>query len=84
MTELRDCVIFDLDGTLSDPQVGIARSINYALAHHGFDTVERYADVGYSENVLYPGIRDALATLSAAGSRWACARASESTSQSGS
>lgn len=31
-------LLFDLDGTLSDPLDGIARSINYALAAHGYDT----------------------------------------------
>ena len=99
-----DLVLFDLDGTLSDPLVGIGRSINYALSHFGYapleldrlashigppldDTLkaitgvqsqgelnalvakyrERYADVGYSENVIYPGIREALTALSATG-----------------
>lgn len=97
-------VMFDLDGTLSDPLVGIGRSINYALSSlgyaplelaqlaihvgppldHAFRSItgeqspamvnafvaryrERYAEVGYSENVLYPGIREALARLSEAG-----------------
>jgi len=32
-----DLLLFDLDGTLSDPLEGIARSINHALAHHGFE-----------------------------------------------
>ena len=95
-----DVILFDLDGTLSDPLEGVARSINFALAHFGFDTLkadhlaayvgppidqtfsqitgfssgaqlnglvaryrERYADVGYAENVLYPGVPDALAML---------------------
>lgn len=31
-------LIFDLDGTLSDPKDGIVRSINYALEAHGFDS----------------------------------------------
>jgi len=31
-----DCLIFDLDGTISDPGTGIIRSINYALTEHGF------------------------------------------------
>jgi phosphoglycolate phosphatase len=31
-----DFVVFDLDGTLSDPLVGIGRSINYALSHFGY------------------------------------------------
>ncbi|HSI49859.1 MAG TPA: HAD hydrolase-like protein [Ideonella sp.] len=30
-----DLILFDLDGTLSDPAVGIGRSINHALLHHG-------------------------------------------------
>jgi len=99
-----DLLLFDLDGTLSDPLVGIGRSINYALSHFGYAPLalpelatyvgppldqtfrtltgaktdddihamvakyrERYADVGYSENVLYPGIPEALATLDKAG-----------------
>ena len=30
-------LIFDLDGTISDPSEGISQSINYALSHHGFE-----------------------------------------------
>ncbi len=95
--------IFDLDGTISDPSVGIGRSLNYALRHYGYEPIpesevshfigppldltfesivgssspthiaalvskyrERYADVGYSENVIYPGIPEALRALDAA------------------
>ena len=95
-----DLILFDLDGTLSDPLVGIGRSINYALEHFGFAPLdlarlaqyvgppidetfasltgvssdadiralvakfrERYSDVGYSENVLYPDVADAIAHL---------------------
>lgn len=98
-----DLVVFDLDGTLSDPLEGIGNSINYALAHFCYPPLgladlaiyigppidetfkaitgsgaesaikalvakyrERYADVGYSENVLYPGVSAALQSLSAA------------------
>lgn len=101
-----DTLIFDLDGTLSDPAIGIARSLNYALDTLGYrclmaaeisplvgppldwafrqivpdasdDTVlalvakyrERYGTVGYKENVLYGGIAEALAQLSADGVR---------------
>lgn len=97
---VHDMVLFDLDGTLSDPLEGIAKSINFALSHFGFPPValdevskyigpqidksfsqitgqtsatvlnalvkryrERYADIGYSENVLYLGVRDALTSL---------------------
>jgi len=104
MQASHDFVLFDLDGTLSDPLLGIGRSINYALAHLGYEPVElsklavhigpplddafrfitgehapervsafvvkyreRYADIGYAENVLYPGIPEALARLQAAG-----------------
>ena len=99
-----DVLLFDLDGTLSDPLVGIGRSINYALAHFGypelplsqlaahvgppldqtFSTItglppssaldglvakyrERYGEIGYSENVLYPGIPEVLQSLAGAG-----------------
>lgn len=31
------CLIFDLDGTISDPKEGIVRSLNYALLSHGFE-----------------------------------------------
>lgn len=31
-----ELVLFDLDGTLSDPLEGIGRSINHALAHFGY------------------------------------------------
>jgi phosphoglycolate phosphatase len=95
--------IFDLDGTISDPAVGIARSINFALEHHGYAPIdegrvsrfigppldqvflsivgssspdhigalvskyrERYAGVGYAENVVYPGIPEVLRALDAA------------------
>jgi phosphoglycolate phosphatase len=97
-------LIFDLDGTISDPAVGIGRSINHALAHFGYSTIsedavsqyigppldisfesitgnsspgdiaalvskyrERYADVGYAENVLYSGVPEALEALASAG-----------------
>ena len=33
---LHDLILFDLDGTLSDPQLGIGRSINHALERYGF------------------------------------------------
>jgi phosphoglycolate phosphatase len=97
-------LVFDLDGTLSDPIVGIGRSLNHALATCGFaplpaeaistyvgppldrafraitgsDSPERidalvaayrtrYRDVGFAENVMYPGIPEALAGLRARG-----------------
>lgn len=93
-------LVFDLDGTISDPKQGITRSLNYALSAHGFSeqdegkltryigppldstfkTItksdnpklisslvakyrERYSDVGFSENALYPDIPEALAQL---------------------
>jgi phosphoglycolate phosphatase len=92
--------IFDLDGTISDPAVGIGRSLNFALQHYGYPAIresdvsqfigppldqtftsivgssspehigalvakyrERYADLGYAENVIYPGILEALRAL---------------------
>jgi len=32
-------LIFDLDGTISDPSLGIGRCLNYALQAHGFPEV---------------------------------------------
>lgn len=29
-------LIFDLDGTINDPSLGIGRCLNYSLAAHGF------------------------------------------------
>ena len=97
-------LIFDLDGTISDPSLGIGRCVNYALQAHGFPEIsvdqvaaaigpqldealskfcpgadqatrsslvakyrERYAEVGYSENTIYPGVHESLMELSAGG-----------------
>jgi phosphoglycolate phosphatase len=96
-------LIFDLDGTLSDPILGISRSINHALTSCGYrpraqselaqyvgppldETFKiltdasdadlrnlvslyrnRYAEVGFSENIIYPGIVAALSELSKKG-----------------
>ncbi|WP_205702416.1 HAD hydrolase-like protein [Inhella crocodyli] len=99
-------LVFDLDGTLSDPAEGIGKSFDFALARHGHPPLrpdqrsfvigppldvsfraltgideaahiaelvaayrERYKAVGYAENVVYPGIPEALAGLRAAGRR---------------
>jgi len=93
-------LIFDLDGTISDPKEGIVKSLNHALAANGYKTKEpqeiekyigppldyafekltniknrneigklvksyreRYAEVGYSENVLYKGMVPVLESL---------------------
>ncbi|SDI20083.1 phosphoglycolate phosphatase [Paraburkholderia phenazinium] len=97
-------LLFDLDGTLSDPLVGISRSVNYALTSLGYaalpetefaqyigppldDTFklvtgapdaeirqlialyrERYAETGFAENTLYPGVEAALNALAQKGS----------------
>ncbi|MFM1896110.1 MAG: hypothetical protein RLZZ385_1184 [Pseudomonadota bacterium] len=100
----RGFLVFDLDGTLSDPALGVYRCLNYALADAGLDVIpesavsryigppldvsfralapafdeagirslvsryrERYAEVGYRENRLYPGVAEALADLAARG-----------------
>lgn len=100
---MRRHLYFDLDGTLTDPFVGITRSILYALdafdaPHPDHDRLrecigpplqvtfaellgsehaakalqlyrERFADVGWRENVPYDGIHDTLAALAGAGYR---------------
>lgn len=97
-------LVFDLDGTLTDPLVGFSRCLNYALSKHGFaehhqddlkqyigppfDVIfeelmpadvtynvdelvktyrERYSEVGFSENVVYEGIPEALVALKSLG-----------------
>jgi phosphoglycolate phosphatase len=97
-------LIFDLDGTLSDPSIGIGRSLNHALEYFGHPPIsakevpqyigppldhafrsrlagvtpehvealvakyrERYAEIGFAENVIYPGIPETLYALDAAG-----------------
>lgn len=99
-------LIFDLDGTISDPSLGIFRCINHALRSHGFAEVAReavaaqiglpldeifrkfrpeagealisslistyrqsYAESGYAENELYPGVPGVLRELSGRGVR---------------
>ncbi len=94
-------LLFDLDGTISDPLEGIARSFNYALSSLGYAEKpiaefaqyigppldesfkietgidddakinafitkfrERYIEAGFSENELYPGIKESLVELS--------------------
>lgn len=43
----RDALVFDLDGTLSDPLEGIWRSTNHALTCHGAASVDRQAFAQY-------------------------------------
>lgn len=97
-------LLFDLDGTLTDPAPGITRCLNHALRALGhaprpeddltvyigpplddtFRTLadtddaahvaalvtayrERYGAIGYAENRVYDGVREALAALHEAG-----------------
>ncbi|MCH8550865.1 MAG: HAD hydrolase-like protein [Natronospirillum sp.] len=103
-----DLYLFDLDGTISDPILGIGRSFNYALTHFGYEPLsndqigpcigppldtsfaritgtesqaevlelvakyrERYAEIGFAENTLYPGVKEVLETLYERGTRMA-------------
>lgn len=102
MTAATPVLLFDLDGTLTDNSIGIARSIAFALDRLGVavpdesalrrcvgpplresfawlldtddrDAIElaiacyreRFADVGWRENVVYAGIPEVLAGLAA-------------------
>ena len=96
-------ILFDLDGTLTDSQEGITKSVQYALAHFGIQVEdlsslrkfigppltesfkafygmddeaahvgllkyrERFLDVGWAENAVYPGVETMLAQLHRAG-----------------
>jgi phosphoglycolate phosphatase len=100
MKRLYDLILFDLDGTISDPIIGIGRSINFALGTFGKEELpiecfgkfigppldetfavltgstsgkliarmvdkyrERFSEIGYSENSIYPGVQDSLTDL---------------------
>ncbi len=71
-TDLYDLFVFDLDGTLADTRVDIARSVNYALSRQGLPPLEvpvvtRY--VGNGARVLMEralGSRGAQADLESA------------------
>ena len=93
-------LLFDLDGTISDPLDGIAHCLNFALESFGYQTHprselckyigppldltfiklvnnddqalivklvtkyrERFSAIGYTENFLYPHIKDVIHTL---------------------
>lgn len=100
MTSSCSTLVLDLDGTISDPSLGIVRSTNHALTACGYATAapaairrligppldtlfhslvpnlsaaditalvaayrERYSDIGYTENQLYPDIVTTLKQL---------------------
>lgn len=56
-----DVVLWDLDGTLTDPQVGITSGVQHALARLGMDVPDARDLVGY----IGPPIRDAFASFHA-------------------
>lgn len=63
-----DLILFDLDGTLSDPALGIGRSIDYALERHGFaplaeGEVSRYIGPPLDEGFRVMTGRDDDATI---------------------
>jgi len=53
---MKDIILFDLDGTLTDPKVGITKSIQYALASFGIN-IENPDDL---VKFIGPPIRPAL------------------------
>ena len=38
---MKDVILFDLDGTLTDPAEGITNSVAYALRHYGIEVADR-------------------------------------------
>ena len=100
-----DIILFDLDGTLTDPKEGITKCVAHGLKHFGIEVAdldtlttfigpplidsfmeyygftreqaeeaivkyrERYGDVGWAENIPYPGIHELCARLQATGKK---------------
>jgi len=100
-----DIVLFDLDGTLTDPKEGITKSAQHALKHFGIDEPDlkklevvigpnlynsfegifgfspedattavqvfrqRYKEIGWRENEIYPGMAEMLKKLKGKGMR---------------
>ncbi len=60
MNRRHDLILLDLDGTISDPIRGIAKSINYALAALGFEEVSQSRVASF----IGMPIDEALAALS--------------------
>lgn len=52
-------VLFDLDGTLTDPYIGIARSVEYALERLG----RPLPDEQFMRSVIGPPLRDSFVSL---------------------
>ena len=52
-------ILFDLDGTISDPKVGICTSFQYALSKMGIDE----PDIDKLEPVIGPPLRDSFKDL---------------------
>ena len=50
MNRSYNLLLFDLDGTISDPLIGIGRSLNFALTAFGFE--ERPLEVSGNSLVL--------------------------------
>ena len=50
----KNFILYDLDGTLTDPKVGITKSIEYALAHFGIDV----EDLNELTKFIGPPLRD--------------------------
>ena len=66
MNRKHDLILLDLDGTISDPIRGIAKSINYALAALDFEEVSQ----SRVAKIIGLPIDETLAALSGSASMW--------------
>ena len=48
-------IFFDLDGTLTDPMLGITRSVQYALRHFGIEDLSQLPSVSLDAQNHAPG-----------------------------
>jgi len=58
---MRDVILFDLDGTLTDPGIGITNSVAYALRKFGIDVEDRKTLYSFIGPPLYDKFREEFA-----------------------
>ena len=58
MDKVFDCVLLDLDGTITDPMLGITRCVEYALNHFGIQVDDLRELCGFIGPTLLDSFRE--------------------------